>query len=83
MKKKTVGMLFWSLMAILTVVFPASAQVLPSVTVDQAPVIDGSGLDPVWEKAKALTVQDKVLDKGIQLKSVHTADSVYFWLCPN
>lgn len=53
-------------------------QTIIAQKVAQAPIIDGSGNDPVWEKAKAITTYDKVGNIDINLKAVYTDKEIFF-----
>ena len=55
-----------------------AATTVTSAKVAQAPAVDGSGADPVWKSAKTYTIRDQRLDVDVTLKSVYTADSIYF-----
>ena len=57
----------------------ASAAVdIPSVKVDKAPVVDGSVGDAAWSNVKPIVIADSASGKKILLRSVYTADQVFF-----
>lgn len=56
----------------------AAAQDITSPLTGEPPVIDGSCNDAAWRGAKAYTIRDKRTNVDIILKSVHTADRVFF-----
>jgi len=51
---------------------------IPSVKVDTAPVVDGSVGDAVWSSVKPIAISDSASGKKILLRSVYTADKVFF-----
>ncbi len=51
---------------------------IPSVKVAKAPVLDGSAQDPAWLGVKPLVIVDQASGKKILLRSVYTADQVFF-----
>ena len=55
-----------------------AAQTITARKVGQGPLIDGSGKDPVWEKAQALITYDKIADINITLKAVYTDKEIFF-----
>ncbi len=57
----------------------ASAAIdIPSARVDAAPVIDGSPGDAAWESVKPVAIADSASGKKVLLRSVYTADQVFF-----
>lgn len=72
----------------------AANPVLTSVSVSSAPNLDGVGTDAAWANAPALTIKTQEAgppgvgnksETTVTMKSVHTADSVYYlteWLDP-
>jgi hypothetical protein len=51
---------------------------IPSVKVEKAPDIDGAGMDAVWTKVKPISIEDSASRAKILLRSVYTADQVFF-----
>jgi hypothetical protein len=51
---------------------------VPSLKVEKAPVIDGLAQDAVWNSVKPIVVADSASGKKILLRSVYTADQIYF-----
>lgn len=67
------------LVCLLPVVGGAFAAVdIPSFKVDKAPVIDGSVGDAAWSNVKPIVIADSASGKRILLRSVYTADKVFF-----
>jgi hypothetical protein len=56
----------------------AAATEIPSSKVEEAPVIDGSPGDAVWSSVKPTAIADSASGKKILLRSVYTADQVFF-----
>ena len=72
-------MLCFFLVCLLPVVSLAFAAVdIPSFKVDTAPVVDGSVGDAVWSSVKPIAISDSASGKRILLRSVYTADKVFF-----
>lgn len=59
-------------------VLPGYALDVPSQRVSQAPVLDGSDADAAWQGIKPLAIKDKAAGTMILLRSVYTADEVFF-----
>ncbi len=55
-----------------------AAMDIPSVKVANVPVLDGSAQDAVWKALKPHVVTDQASGKKILLRSVYTADQVFF-----
>ncbi|MDD5348213.1 MAG: ethylbenzene dehydrogenase-related protein [Candidatus Omnitrophica bacterium] len=53
-------------------------QTIIAQKVGEVPVIDGSGNDPVWEKARAIVTQDGIADIPLTLKAVYTDKEIFF-----
>jgi len=51
---------------------------IPSVKVENAPEIDGAGMDAVWAKVKPISVADAASRAKILLRSVYTDDQIFF-----
>ncbi len=51
---------------------------LVSLSVTERPQVDGYAKEPIWELAPAVTTQDAASQRQITLKSVHTADEIFF-----
>lgn len=51
---------------------------IPSIKVEQAPVIDGVGQDVVWTTVKPHIVKDSASGKNILVRSVYTEHQVFF-----
>lgn len=51
---------------------------VPSMKVETAPVLDGAGQDAAWKNVKPLAIADSASGKKILLRSVYTADQVFF-----
>lgn len=51
---------------------------VPSAKVDKAPVLDGIGQDPAWKSVKPIVVADSASGARILLRSVYTADQIFF-----
>lgn len=68
------------LVVCLTPVFSTAfaAQEVPSVKVDKGPVVDGSDADAAWTGMKPVVIADSASGKQILLRSVYTADEVFF-----
>lgn len=65
----------------LFMVFAAAALAdidVPSYKVEQAPVVDGSDQDAAWQKVKPVAIADTASGHKILLRSVYTADEVFF-----
>lgn len=52
---------------------------IPSVKVQKAPEIDGSGQDAAWAKVKPVTVKDSASGTNVLIRSVYTEDQFFFW----
>lgn len=57
---------------------PGAALDVPSHKAAQAPVLDGSDADAAWQGVKPLAIRDGASGTMILLRSVYTADQVYF-----
>lgn len=69
----------FALVGLLPVVSLAFAAVdIPSVKVATAPVVDGSVGDAAWSNVKPIAISDSASGKKILLRSVYTADKVFF-----
>ena len=55
-----------------------AATEIPSVKVAKGPVLDGSAQDAAWKGVKPLVIADQASGKKILLRSVYTADQVFF-----
>ena len=51
---------------------------IPSVKVEKVPVLDGAGMDSAWQGLKPVTVKDSASGTNILIRSVYTADQVFF-----
>ena len=51
---------------------------IPSVKVDKAPIVDGTGMDSAWQGLKPVVIKDSTSGAKILLRSVYTADQVFF-----
>lgn len=51
---------------------------LNAIKVSKAPIIDGQSIDPIWQKATAVTIQDVVAKIPLTLKAVYTSDRIFF-----
>ncbi|MCK4509798.1 MAG: hypothetical protein KAU27_14715 [Desulfuromonadales bacterium] len=51
---------------------------VPSVKVDKTPILDGVVQDAAWKSIKPLVIADSASGKRILLRSVYTADQVFF-----
>ena len=49
-----------------------------SVKVEKVPVLDGAGMDSTWQGVKPVTVKDSASGTNILIRSVYTADQVFF-----
>ncbi|MBF0368938.1 MAG: hypothetical protein HQL52_05705 [Magnetococcales bacterium] len=73
--------IYLTAVGLFALLLPQSAlgeQLLFSTRVEEPPVIDGQAEDPAWAQAKGISTQDRVTRKHILLKSVHTAEKVFF-----
>jgi len=69
----------FALVCLFSVVSVAFAAVdIPSVKVNTAPVVDGSVGDVAWSSVKPIAIADSASGKKILLRSVYTADKVFF-----
>ncbi len=55
-----------------------AATEVPSTKVDKAPVLDGAAQDAAWKGLKPVVIADSASGKKILLRSVYTADQVFF-----
>jgi hypothetical protein len=55
-----------------------ASQIITSVKVKTAPVIDGLSTDPAWKTSHAIKVKDKRTGGEITIKSVYTDSMVFF-----
>lgn len=78
MRKNYITVLFAVFCLIVPLQVPAYSvqKVVASITTE-APIIDGSAKDKVWEAAKAVVVRDKRLHKDITVKAAYTEDMVF------
>ena len=51
---------------------------LISLKVNNTPVIDGNGQDPIWAQAQEIITHDKVANLDISIKSIHTKEKLFF-----
>ena len=56
----------------------AAATEVPSIVVPKAPVLDGNGQDAAWKNVQPQVIVDTASGKKILLRSVYTADKVFF-----
>ncbi len=73
----------WLICAFIICLFPllgvAAAELeIPSVKVEQAPEIDGAGMDPAWKAVKPVAIDDSASGDKILLRSVYTDNQVFF-----
>lgn len=57
---------------------PPQEMILVSIPVAEGPSIDGHANEPLWATAPAITTLDYSSQRPISLKSVYTADEVFF-----
>ena len=51
---------------------------IPSVKVEKVPVLDGAGMDSAWQGLKPVTVKDSASGTNFLIRSVYSADQVFF-----
>jgi len=56
----------------------AASTEIPSIRVEKAPTIDGAPGDAAWSSVKPIAIADSASGKKILLRSVYTADQVFF-----
>ena len=56
-------------------------QEIRSPFVDKAPRIDGYADEAVWKNAPAITTRDQVANIDIELRTVHTGQTIFFLVC--
>ena len=69
-----------AMLTIFMLAFPLFAQASPSlksIWTDTPPQVDGNADDAAWSKAEPLTTHDNVANFDIEVKSVHTDDTIY------
>jgi hypothetical protein len=68
-----------ALLGMLFVAVPVQAAMeIQCVKVAEAPILDGSDRDAVWQKVKPVAIKDQASQKTILLRSIHTDDRVFF-----
>lgn len=66
------------IMSFAAVVICFADQTIVAKKVTNAPVIDGTGNDPVWTQAQEYTIQDIIAKIPITLKAVYTDTEIFF-----
>lgn len=75
-RRMTLFSLMICLLPMANVAFAATD--IPAVKVAKAPVLDGSAQDAAWLGVKPLVIADQASGKKILLRSVYTADQIFF-----